>query len=141
MHQIYKGGRINYQKYMNNFYVEPPKELLPKILKRIHKEERLLVLRRTIIFSITLVLSLLGLVPSVGMLLSDFGRSGFFSFFSLMFSDFSSVKTYWQSFTMILLETLPVASLALFLAVLLAFLESLKYFVKNIKVISFNGLR
>ena len=119
----------------SNSYIEPPLGLLEKILKRIHKEERFLVLRRTIIFSITLVLSLLGIVPSFGMLLSDFTKSGFFNFFFLMFSDFPTIATYWQSFTMILLETLPAVSLALFLVVFIVFLESLKYFIKNIKII------
>ena len=50
-------------------------------------------------------------------------QPGFINFFSLMFSDFSSVVTYWQSFAMILLETLPALSLALFLAVFIYCLE------------------
>jgi len=136
---------------MANFYINPPKvakplaaipvsegdlgRLLEKILKRIHKEERLLILRRIIIFSITLCLSSVGFVPSLRILLSDFNRSGFLNFFSLIFSDFSSVAVYWQSFAMILLETLPAVSLALFLAILLTFLESIKLLFKNIKII------
>ena len=120
---------------MNSFNIEPPSGLLNKILKRIHKEERLLVLRRTIIFSITLVGSLIALIPSFNMLSSDFTRTGFISFLSLMFSDFSSVTLYWQSFMMILLETLPAISLVLFLAVVLIFLQSLKSLTKDIKMI------
>jgi len=115
--------------------IEPPKGLLEKILKRIHKEERILVLRRIIIFSITLAASMLGFVPSLKILLSDFNQSGFLNFFSLIFSDFSSITTYWQSFVMILLETLPAVSLAIFLAVLLVFLQSVKSLTKNIKTI------
>ena len=38
--------------------MEPPKGLLEKIIKRIHKEERLLVLRRTIIFLITFLIAM-----------------------------------------------------------------------------------
>jgi len=121
---------------MVNSYIEPPQELLEKILKRVHKEERILVLRNITIFSITLVGSLIGLIPSLKILLSDFGQSGFINFFSLMFSDFSTVTAYWQSFTMILLETLPVVSLALFLVVLLICLQSIKSLTKNIKIIS-----
>ena len=93
--------------------INPPKGLLEKILKRIHKEERLLVLRRIIIFSVMLTGSLLAFVPVLKILLADFGQSGFSNFFYLIFSDFSSVATYWQSFAMILLETLPAASAAL----------------------------
>jgi len=119
--------------------INPPKGLLEKILKRIHKEERLLVLRRIIIFSVMLTGSLLAFVPVLKILLSDFGQSGFINFLSLIFSDFSSVATYWQSFAMILLETLPAVSLALFLAVLLIFLQSAKSLIKNIKIIKNNG--
>jgi hypothetical protein len=52
-----------------------------------------------------------------------------------MFSDFSSVAAYWQSFAMILLETLPAISLALFLAIILVFLQSIKSLTKDIKII------
>ena len=125
---------------MSNFNVELPPGLFNKILKRIHKEERVLVLRRIVIFSITLAGSLLSLAPSFKILGSDFSRSGFISFFSLIFSDFSAVTTYWQSFMMILLETLPAVSLALFLAVLLLGLQSVKILTKNIKIIKSHHL-
>jgi len=115
--------------------INPPKGLLEKILKRIHREERLLVLRRIIIFSVMLAGSLLAFVPVLRILLYNFSQSGFIHFFSLIFSDFSSVATYWQSFAMILLESLPAVSLALFLAVLLIFLQSAKSLIKNIKII------
>jgi hypothetical protein len=124
----------------DTFNVEPPKGLLGKILKRIRKEERLLVFRKVIIFSVTLIGSLIGLVPSFKILLSDFSRSGFLSFFSLMFSDFSTITKYWQSFLMILLETLPAASIALFLVVILILLQSAKSLTTNIKIIKSHHL-
>ncbi|OGZ93266.1 MAG: hypothetical protein A2528_00535 [Candidatus Staskawiczbacteria bacterium RIFOXYD2_FULL_37_9] len=65
------------------------------------------------------------------MLLADFIQSGFINFFSLIFSDFTVVRTYWQSFAMILLETLPALSLVLFLGVLLILLQSIKSLTKN----------
>ena len=120
---------------MTYFYIEPHPDLLKKILTRVHKEERLFVLRRIILFSVTLMASLLGIVPALKILLSDFSQSGFVSFFSLMFSDFSSVTSHWQSFSLILLESLPAISLAIFLAVLLTFLQSIKSLTKNIKII------
>jgi len=120
---------------MDTLKIEPSKELLPRILKRIHKEERVLVLKKIIISSAVFLGSLAGLIPSVKILLSDFSRSGFLSFFSLMFSDFSTIAKYWQSFAMILLETLPVISLALFLAVLLTFLQSIKFLTKEVRTI------
>jgi ABC-type spermidine/putrescine transport system permease subunit I len=120
---------------MNSFFIEPPAGLFGKIMNRIHKEERILVLRRVIIFSTTLVLSLAGFFPAFNLLLSDFNQSGFLRFFSLMFSDSSTVMIYWQSFAMILLETLPAVSLAVFLAVLLTFLQSVKFLTKDVRTI------
>ena len=123
---------------MKDFYIEPPIGLLEKIMKRIHREERILVLRRIIIFSITLVISVIGFFPAFSMLIADFNQSGFLQFSSLMFSDFSTVSTYWQSFTMTLLQTLPALSLALFLAVLLTFLQSIKSLTKDVKTMFFS---
>jgi len=121
---------------MNNFFIEPPAGLLEKILNRIHSKERLFVLRRIIVFSVLLVGSLFALIPSFKILAADLGQSGFIHFFSLLFSDFSYVTAYWQSFTMILLETLPALSLVLCLALLVILLQSAKSLTKNIKIIS-----
>ena len=115
--------------------IEPPIGLYEKIMKRIHQKERVLVLRRVIIFSTTLIISLVSFFPVVSMLMYDFNQSGFLQFSSLMFSDTSSVMTYWRSFMMTLLETLPALSLALFLAVLVTFLQSIKSLTKDVKTI------
>ncbi len=117
------------------FSINPPQGLLEKIIKRIRRKERVLVLRKTVIFSATLVLSVVCFVPAFKILLSNASQSGFINFFSLIFSDFSSVATYWKSFAMTLLETLPAVSLAFFMAVLLTFLQSIKSLTKNIKLI------
>jgi hypothetical protein len=118
-----------------NSQIEPSKELLEKILKRIHHEERILVLRRVILFSITLIASAVGFIPAFKMLSADLAQSGFFNFFSLIFSDFSAVASYWKNFTLILLETLPAIAIVLFLALVLVFLQSLRLLAKNIKII------
>lgn len=112
---------------------DPRPQLLGIILEKIHKEERIFVIKHVVLFLIIFVCSIIGIVPAFNMLASDISSSGFNHFFSLIFSDFSSVTTYWQSFGMILLETLPAVSLALFLAVVLTFLESAKFLTKDIK--------
>jgi len=119
--------------------MEPPIGLLEKIIKRIHKEERFLAFKKLFIFSVMFVVSVIGLVPSFKILSSDFNSSGFFQFSSLIFSDFSSVLIYWQSFAMILLETIPAISLAIFLTMLLALLQSTILLTKNIKFITNNN--
>jgi hypothetical protein len=117
--------------------IEPPIGLFEKVMDRISKERRILIIkRRIIVFSIVFVGSLFAFFPTLKMVSVELSSSGFNQFFSLIFSDFTVVMRYWQSFTLTLLETLPVISLVLFLTILLVFLESLKSLVKNIKMIS-----
>lgn len=118
---------------MEDFLIEPPAELYEKIIKFIRREERFLAIRRIALFSTTLVISLAGFYPVTNMLVSNLNQSGFLNFLGLTFSDFKTVATYWQSFAMILLESLPALSLALFLAVLLTFLQSIKVLSKDAK--------
>ncbi len=115
--------------------IEPPAGLLEKILFRIKKEQRFLAIRQGIIFFVFLACSVVLFWPALIMLLSDISKSGFIYFFSLLFSDFSTVLTFWQSFIMTLLETLPAVSIAIFLAVVVIFLQSVKILAKDIKTI------
>ena len=121
---------------MANFYLEPPSGLFDKIMNRIHREERLLLIRRLFIFSGMLIGSIIGLVPSFKLLLSEATNSGFFNFSSLIFSDFNLVIKYWQSFGMAILQTLPAVGLAIFLGVILVMLQSIKSLVKNVKILA-----
>lgn len=122
-------------------YVEPPSGLFEKIVNRIHKEQRLLTIRRRIaIFSVGLGGSLVAFIPVFKMLSAELAESGFIQFLSLLFSDFSIVVRYWQSFVPTLLETLPVISLIVFLTIIFVFLESLKFLIKNTKSLRLNDM-
>lgn len=115
---------------------EMPDDLLDKIMTRIKMEKSLLaVKRKLIVFSLGFAASAIGLVPVFNLVRADFAESGFFQFFSLLFSDFSVAVNYWQTFAMSLLETVPVVSMAIFLAVILVFLWSLKLLARDLKII------
>lgn len=121
---------------MVKYLIEPPIGLFEKIISRIHRERRILTIkRRIIIFSVGLVGSLAAFFPALKMVSAELSSSGFNQFFSLIFSDFTVVMRYWQSFVMTLLETLPVMSLMVLLAVIFILLESSKYLAKNVKAI------
>jgi hypothetical protein len=114
---------------------EPSPELFTKIISRIHSEKKILNLkRRLIIFSLGLIISAVALVPAFNIVRADFNESGFSQFFSLLFSDFGAVLTYWQSFTLTLLESLPVMSIAVFLFIIFIFFESLKFLARDMKI-------
>lgn len=113
---------------------EPPDNLLEKIMARLHKEQKLSLRKRIFIFSIGTALSAMAIFLSFKTAQTKFGESGFWQFFSLVFSDFETIKIYWQNFILSLLETLPVTSLIMVLAAVLIFLEFLKSLFKNIKL-------
>ena len=116
--------------------IELPEGILERIMVRIKAEQRFLTFKRRLaIFSVGLVGSGIAFVPVFRMVRVSFAESGFLQFFSLLFSDFGIVAAYWQSFTMSLLESLPVMSLAIFLAVILIFLESLRFLARDIKFV------
>lgn len=119
---------------MTNSYVpEVPAGLLDKILARIQKEKRFSAIRQTIIFTCTLMASLLACFPAFKLLYAEANQSGFLNFLSLIFSDFSLIMPYWQNFGLALLESLPSISLAAFLFIFIMVLQSIKLLLKNIK--------
>lgn len=117
---------------------EPSPKLFSKIMNRIQKEERILAVKKICVFSLIFVISAIAFFPAIIFLASEIKNSGFLQFASLAFSDFEIVKTYWQNFALTILETLPALSLALFLAILFTFLQSIKSLLKNIKIIYYN---
>ena len=120
----------------DSFLVEPPEGLCKKIIDRIHKEQRLLILRRTLLFSALTVFSIVSFAPAYAMLSSEASNTGFSNLSSFIFSDSSAVLAYWNSFSLALLETLPAVSLSLFLFVLIVFLHSLNSLIKNIRILT-----
>lgn len=111
-----------------------PEGLLDKIMDGISRQQRSFISKlKLAIFSLGLVGSLTALFPVFKMVQSSMAETGFFQFVSLMFTDSQYVVSYWQNFTMSLLQSLPVINLAIFLAVIFIFLESLKFFVRNLR--------
>jgi len=115
----------------------PPKDLFSKIISNIELSKRKRVLiKRVAVFSVSLLGSLAALVPAVLILRTNFTESGFYQYFSLMFSDFGTIISYWQDYFTSLLESLPVFSLIFLLLSILWFISSLEYLAKNIKFLT-----
>ncbi|MFA5076107.1 MAG: hypothetical protein WC480_01680 [Patescibacteria group bacterium] len=127
--------RKDYEKLFAHLEsIEPPANLLDKIMRRISSKHSLAAIKwRLAIVSVAVISSIIALVPASKMVQTSLAESGFLQFFSLLFSDFQVVTAYWQSFTLSLLETLPIISLTVLLVVVLVFLESLKLLARNYK--------
>lgn len=145
MHQNAPFARIRYYIVMHKDYkklfthlepMEPPVGLFNRVMNRIREEKQLIILKRRImIFSVGLLASVAMFIPVFRWVQADLTQSGFLQFFSLVFSDFKIVITYWQNFSMSLLETVPAVSLAILFATVFAFLELLKFWTRDIKLI------
>jgi hypothetical protein len=113
-----------------------PRDLLANVMDQIHRQRQVAKTRnRLIVFSLGLVGSVAAFIPMIKSLIVGLNNSGFFQFFSLLFTDSKTVLAYWDNFLLTLLESLPILSLIAVLAIVLIFLESLKNFFHDLKII------
>lgn len=118
----------------NYHLIEPPAGLLDRILSRIALERRLQRAKhRLVVFSIALLISIISFLPAFKLAQTSLRESGFSQFLSLLTTDWSIIMVYWQSFIFSLLESLPVISLAIFVAVIYIFALSLKFLTQDLK--------
>jgi len=84
------------------------------------------------IFTLAGIASLAGLVPAFKILSGDLVQSGFYEYFSLIFSDSGSVLSAWREFMFSLIESLPILSVIFTLSLVFVFFLSLRYMMKQI---------
>lgn len=126
-----------YQKLFSKLeFPELPDGLLEKTMARVQKIQRRSAIRQLVIFSLTAIASMAAFIPGLQLLKADLFESGFLSFLSLLWSDYSIIMTQWQNLGLALLESLPVTSLAIIMISIFVFLQSLKYMARDIKKIS-----
>ncbi|NMB48346.1 hypothetical protein GYA13_02775 [Candidatus Kuenenbacteria bacterium] len=116
----------------------PPTGLLTSVMSRLARaERRAIFLSRCRLFFVSLLLlgSLGSLIPVFKIISTDLSSSNFFSYLSLLFSDFSIIIDSWQSYTFTILESLPVFSLTLGLGLTLVVLAALRFFVRDFRVV------
>jgi hypothetical protein len=98
------------------------------LLKR---EKRIAKLKLTA-FSFVGILSLVGAIPAFKMLATDFAQSGFYEYFSLLFSSNGALASSWKELAYSLAESLPTISIILSLSVVFVFFLSIRYVLKQI---------
>ena len=124
--------RQDYERLFQQLHpVEPPSRLLAHIQEQVAVEERRMARRRVFLLGGTALVSLVALVPATQYVAKELYRTGFYEYLSLLFSDSASLPTYWQEFLLSLAESLPLVASIAFLAVLLTFLGSAKFAIRN----------
>ena len=94
------------------------------------------VRKRLVLFSMTALMSVAALVPVAGAFRSEFAGSGFYQYFSLIFSDLDIVMVNWRDFGLTLLESLPTTGIISLLLVSLVFFWSLKHLARAWSVVT-----
>ena len=102
------------------------------ILHRIAKHEKRVIHLRFYTFSIIGIISLICLIPAFKMLLSDFAKSGFYEYLSIIFSSNGSLVYFWKDLSYSLAESLPITSLIYSSTLIFIFFISLRYALKQI---------
>lgn len=126
----------NYEKlfgYLNE--VEPPQNLLSKIILSVQRQEKFLLKKRCAFLLVGWMGSAALLFWAAQSVADGFIESGFLKFFALIFSDFKIIAVYWQSYFLSLSEALPTASLIVFFVSFLIFINFLKPLAKNVKIV------
>lgn len=78
------------------------------------------------------IISLVGFIPSLLSLLEQFSNSGFYNYFSLIFSNNSSISLYWKELLLSIAGSLPVLSLMVSIFLLLILFLSIKQTIRQI---------
>lgn len=111
-----------------------PAGLFDSVMSRITAERKAAKIKnKLIVFSAATVCSMIATIVMTVVTQADFSQSGFWQYFSLLFSDFGLMVDFWQNYIFSLLGAFPATSAILLLGSLLIFVESLATVIKNIK--------
>jgi hypothetical protein len=113
----------------------PPKGLETAIFARILREKRQGARIRLFWTSASAALSFAAIIPAVKFLITQFVQSGFYQYISLVFSDSSVILSVWKELALSLAESFPVMETALVLTLVLIVLGSVRYIVRDSKLL------
>lgn len=130
----------DFQKLFSlNKQATPSPELFNRIIANINIQRQARIKRIIAIRSLFFVFSVIILIFGWQWIQADMAKSGFMHFIALLFSDSKILMAYWQSFILVLLESLPVTGLLVLLAAVLAILQSLKFLARDFKLLINNN--
>ena len=117
-----------------NLSEELPEGLGERIFSAIEQRRSREAKMRFVLITIIALSSSLALIPATRYLIRAFSESGFIQYASLIFSDSTAVLSSWQTFTLSLLESLPVMELIVSLSIVFVLLESIRFAAKNARL-------
>ena len=110
----------------------PPEALADNIWFAITLRNKRMIQIKLWAFTFAVIASLSGFVPAFISLSRDLAQSGFYEYFSLIFSDGGSMLLNWKEFIFSISESLPVTGIILTLSLVFTCLLSVRYLMKQI---------
>lgn len=107
-----------------NYYVDPPAKLGHRVLRAVRREEQRRAKRLAALYSGGAVISLAGSSRLALWLYQSLAESGFYHYFSLLFSGDRAILSAWQELSLSLAESLPLVTAMVFCGVLACFVWS-----------------
>ena len=120
------------KKAFQNLIVEPKDGLVDDVWHQIVVREKRSTRIKLYLFSSAGLLSILGFIPALKALFDGFTQSGFYEYFSLVFSSGSNLFSYWKELGLSLIESLPVLNIIFTFSLVFIFLLSIRYVIKQI---------
>jgi len=109
---------------------EPLPGLFDRIILAIKREEKLRQTKRLLVgFLFLLIISTITTPLSFKVLIIQAKNSGILYFVSTAISDFGIFLTFWQDFSLAILESLPVMAIVFFMVSLILFLFTIRLFL------------
>ena len=117
--------------------IDPPAYLKKAVFERIDKERQKQIFRKKMLYLCSFSVSIVGLLASLLLFGKNIVTSDFWSISFLAFTDMKVVITYWQEYSLSLLETFPVEATAFVLVpmfILLVLAKQYSEFTQNYKI-------
>ena len=113
--------------------IEPSKNLKSSIMFKIRKEEIKIAIYKIVAGSVASLASISVAIIFLLNIVNDAHQSGLSDYLSLLLSDGASLLSYWQSYAMSVLESLPIIPIAIVVASIGVFVWSVNMALTNLK--------
>lgn len=111
--------------------IEPPKGLQSRILAKISMEEKRFAKIKVWAFGGSTAVSFCASLWAIIYLVGSIKATGFWQYFSLIFSENGAMLAYWRELSFSLAESLPIVSLIIFLTTTCFFIWSVANVMKK----------
>jgi hypothetical protein len=113
--------------------IEPSDNLKSSILNKIKIEERKRTIFKIVFSSVVSLASVSMAAVYIINIVKDFYQSGLSEYVSLLFSDGVSMASYWQSYVMSIVESLPIVPITIAVASIGVFVWSVNMALTSLK--------